>query len=451
MKVVIIGNGVAGTFSAQNIRNRDKDAEIVLYSGENYPYYTRIKLPELISENVSIEDLIVYDKEWHEKKSIQLELNAIVEKILPKKKQILIEGQEEPNNYDRLVIATGSWPNIPPIRNAKELLGKGVFTLRNVEDALEIRDFIETEGVQKAIIIGGGLLGLELAKQIKNCNLDTTVVEFFPRLLPKQLDVDCGGLLREEIEEMGIHVVLDAATQEIVGNDHVEGIKLKDEREFEADIVLIQAGIRPIIDLAEKAHIETNRGIIVNEFLETSAKGVYAVGDCIEYKGQTWGIIPACIEQSKIIAASVLGERDQEYNGTVPKNTLKIMGIDLTSVGIFDPEDTEAVGSGWQILKSIDKKSNCYKKIVLKDNKIKGAILFGEKKAMSFLNRNIEMEVDEEELRKELGFYKYKCGKCGHIYDDAKREVSFQSLPDDWHCKCGGPKQDFTRVFPEET
>ncbi|GAG86846.1 unnamed protein product, partial [marine sediment metagenome] len=293
-------------------------------------------------------------------------------------------------------------PNVPPIKNAVEWIGRGVFTLRNIDNALEIRDFINKNKAKRAIIIGGGLLGLELAKQIKDCDLETTVVEFFPRLLPRQLDLDCGGLLKEEIKKMGINVELNAATEEIMVNDTIKGIKIKDGREIKADIVLIQAGIKITKDLAKEAKIETNRGIIVNQFLETSTEDVYAVGDCIEYKKQTWGIIPACLEQSKIVAASVIGKKDIEYKGTVPKTTLRIIGLDLTSVGIFDPSDKDLVGVGWEILKNIDKKGGCYKKIVIKGNTLKGAILFGEKQAIPYVNKNLEKEIEEAELREAI-------------------------------------------------
>jgi hypothetical protein len=154
----------------------------------------------------------------------------------------------------------------------------------------------------------------------------------------------------------------------------VNSIKLKDGRKFDSDIVLIQAGIRPIIDLAKNANIKTDRGIIINEFLETSEKDIYAVGDCVQFKDQIWGIIPACIEQSKIVAASVLELKKVKYEGTTPKNTLKIVGLELTSIGIIDPIKEE--GTGWEILKKSDKKDCCYQKIVLKDNKLKGAILY---------------------------------------------------------------------------
>ncbi len=444
MKILIVGNGVAGTFTAQNIRNLDKKVEIEIYSQEKYPYYTRVKLPELISERVSIDDLIVFKDDWYKSKNIKTYISKRVEKIHANKKQIILEGESEPFSYDKLILALGSMPNIPPIANVNEFLGKGIFTIRNIDDVLEVKHFIKDKKVKNAIIIGGGLLGLELARQIKNRNLNTTVVEFFPRLLPRQLDVDCGEMLKEEIERMGISVVLDAATEEILGVDFVKGIRIKDGPELEADIVLIQAGVRPTISLAKEAKLETNKGIIVNEFLETSEQDVYAVGDCIEYKNQTWGIIPACMEQSKILAASILGKKKVEYIGTIPKSTLKILGISLTSIGIFDPSEEE--GGGWEILKKSDKKDCCYQKIVLKDNKLKGAILFGENKALSFINKNIGAEVEKDELRKILELYLWICSNCDTNYDDAVMNPVFEYLPEDWKCpNCKGPKDGFKK------
>ena len=366
--------------------------------------------------------------------------------IDPKNKTILFEKDSEPVVYDKLILALGSTPNIPPIKNAREMKddNKGVFTLRTIDDALKIRDYIEKFAVKKAIVIGGGLLGLELASQINDCNLDTTVVEFFPRLLPRQLDEECGTMLKDEIESRGIKVILSAATEEILGDGRVNSIKLKDGRKFDSDIVLIQAGIRLTIDLAKNANIKTDRGIIINEFLETSEKDIYAVGDCVQYKDQIWGIIPACMEQSKIVAASVLELKKVEYEGTTPKNTLKIVGLELTSIGTIDPIKEE--GAGWEILKKSDKKDCCYQKIVMKDNKLKGAILFGDNKAISYVYKKMEQDVDKEELRKLLELYIYECSNCGAEYDESKMDVFFKNLPQDWKCpNCKKPKEGFKK------
>ncbi len=446
MKVVIIGNNVSGTFTAQNIRNLNEDAEIEIFTQEKYPYYSRVNLPELIPEKVTIEDLIVFKEEWYNDKKLNLNLNTRVNRIDPLNKIIEIEGRSDPVSYDKLVLALGSSPNIPPIKNAVEMRDgkKGVFTLRSIDDALEIKDFIREKNTQKAIVIGGGLLGLELANQINDSNLNTTVVEFFPRLLPRQLDAECGGMLKDEIESRGIKVVLDAATEEILGKELVTGIKLKGGDEIETDLVLIQAGIRPNIELAKNANIVTNRGIIVNQFLETNEKNIYAVGDCIEYDNQIWGIIPACMEQSKIVAASVLGTKKVHYHGTTPKNTLKIVGLEVTSIGVIDPSKEEA--GGWEILKKADKKDCCYQKLVLKDNKLKGAILFGDTKAISFVYNKMEQDVNKYELRELLEIYIYICENCGMEYDEAVMDTLFKNLPKSFKCpKCKGPKKGFKR------
>ena len=444
MKIVIIGNNVSGTFAAQNIRFLNEEVEIEVFTQEKYPYYTRVNLPELISEKVTIDKLIVFKEDWYKKKNINLNLKSHVKKIDPLTKTIQLDGSEKTVSYDKLILALGSTPNIPPIKNAVEMRDekKGVFTLRSIDDALEIKNYIKSKGVKKAIVIGGGLLGLELANQIQKCGLDTTVVEFFPRLLPRQLDVECGTMLKEEIESKGIKVVLDATTEEILGNGSVTGIRLKGGEEIDADIVLIQAGIRPTINLAKDANLSTNRGIVVNEYLETSEKDIFAVGDCIEYNNQIWGIIPACMEQSKIVAASVLGLKKVEYQGTTPKNTLKIVGLDLTSIGIIDP--AKETSGGWEILKKADKKDCCYQKLVLKDGKLKGAILFGDTKAISYVYNKMEQDVDKNDLRKLLELYIYICKNCGKEYDEAVMEVLFKDLPKNFRCpNCKGPKEDF--------
>ena len=444
-KIIIVGNNVAGTFTAQNIRFLNENVDIEIFTQESYPYYTRVKLPELISNKIQVNDLIVFKDDWYKDKKIKLNLNTKVTKIEADQKFLFIEGQNNPVSYDKLILALGSVPNIPPIKNARELVGKGVFTLRTIDDTLEIKEYLQNSNAKKAIIIGGGLLGLELANQIKNNNLDTTVVEFFPRLLPRQLDDECSFMLKEEIENKGIKVVLNALTDEIIGNGFVTGIKLKDGQKFEADIILIQAGIRATIDLAQNSGLEANRGISVNEFLETSKKDIFAVGDCIEYKNQTWGIIPACMEQSKIVAASALGLRKIEYKGTTPKNTLKIVGLELTSIGIFDPSRDE--GGSWEILKKADKKDCCYQKLVLKDNTLKGAILFGDNKAMSFVYKKMEQDVTREELMEILELYLYKCSNCGAEYDESKMEILFKALPNDWKCpKCKQLKEGFKKI-----
>ncbi|MHA1329354.1 MAG: FAD-dependent oxidoreductase [Promethearchaeota archaeon] len=397
MKVIIIGNNVSGTFTAQNIRQQNKDVEIQIFTKEKYPYYTRVYLPQVISGKMTIEKLIVFQEEWYRNNNIELYLEHEAIDIDLEEKKVIFRGKNKETKYDKLILALGSTPNIPPIKNAKEMKvkGNGVFTLRTIDD------------------------------------LNTTVVEFFPRLLPRQTDEECSSMLKREIEKRGINVILGAATEEILGEEQVTGIKLKDGNSLKADIVLIQAGIVPSIELAKKVGIKTNR--------------VYAVGDCIEFQNQIWGIIPACIEQSKIIAQTVLGYKNISYKGTTPKNTLKVIGLDLTSIGIVDPKLEE--GAGWEILKKSDKTDCCYDKIVLKNNKVKGAILFGDTKAISYIYSKMDKEIDREELKKILELYTFQCNNCGALFDELKMGILFKDLPEDWKCQnCGGPKDNFKKV-----
>ncbi|MFW9773372.1 MAG: FAD-dependent oxidoreductase, partial [Candidatus Thorarchaeota archaeon] len=268
--------------------------------------------------------------------------------------------------------------------------------------------------------------------------------EFFPRLLPRQLDTECGDMLKDEIERMGIKVVLNAVTEEILVNGGVQGIKLNDGTILNGEMVLIQAGITPTIDVAKDAGIKTNKGILVNQFLETNFDDIFALGDCIEYNNQIYGIIPACVEQSKILASRILGDKKDEYKGTIPKNTLKVVGINLTSIGQFSPPEEHS--GGWEILKKSDKKDCCYQKIVLKDNKLKGAILFGETKNITYVSQNMDKVIDKEEMKKLLELYIWKCPSCGWEYDEAEMQVLFKDLSDDFKCVgCGGSKDEFIK------
>ncbi|MHA1197554.1 MAG: FAD-dependent oxidoreductase [Promethearchaeota archaeon] len=222
-------------------------------------------------------------------------------------------------------------------------------------------------------------------------------MEFFPRLLPRQTDEECSSMLKREIEKRGINVILGAATEEILGEEQVTGIKLKDGNSLKADIVLIQAGIVPSIELAKKVGIKTNR------------------------------------------------DKNISYKGTTPKNTLKVIGLDLTSIGIVDPKLEE--GAGWEILKKSDKTDCCYDKIVLKNNKVKGAILFGDTKAISYIYSKMDKEIDREELKKILELYTFQCNNCGALFDELKMGILFKDLPEDWKCQnCGGPKDNFKKV-----
>jgi nitrite reductase (NADH) large subunit len=307
-------------------------------------------------------------------------------------------------HYDRLLLATGAQCFVPPFAGTDK---DGVFTLRTLDDARAIRAYAcgepfggvypeqsrraqakrrRTAGdVRSAVVIGGGLLGLETARALLSpglCEgsaerLDVSVLERAPYLLPQQLDAEGGQVLQTRLEAMGLHFLTDVATETILGNEAVRSVRLKDGRVVDGELVLISTGIRPRIELARAAGLEVNRGLIVDEQLRTSAADVYAAGDVAEFEGLVYGIIPAAIEQARVAAANmVAGRRSLQrptYSGTVPTTTLKIVGIDLTSLG-----DSTASGDECLVLRQVDPATGVYRRLALRDGKIIGAILLGD-------------------------------------------------------------------------
>ena len=383
LNVVIIGNGVAGVTAARIIKEKKPETHVSIYTDENSHYYPRPKLYEVLSGDAKPQDVTIFSEEWYKKNEITVHLNKKALSINTEQKELLLEDQSRVK-YDKLLLANGGHSFVPPIKGAKR---KGTFTLRSVKDALTIKEF--TKKTTKAIVIGGGLLGLEFASSLKKLGQQVTVVEMFPRLLPRQLDTDGAAILKNHIGSRGIDVVLGAKTTEILGKITVSGILLDSGETIHGDIVLFSAGIRPNIELVLKSGIKTNRGVIVDDYLRTSAEDVYAVGDVSEFKGIVYGIIPAAMEQARIAAANILGEEHNIYTGTVPSNTLKVVNVDLTSIGAVNPKDPK-----YEEIKETNQKKGAYKKLVLDQGKIVGAILLGNKKGVTSIKRLMAQETD---------------------------------------------------------
>lgn len=240
-----------------------------------------------------------------------------------------------------------------------------------------------------AVVIGGGLLGLETARALRILGLEVTVVEVFPRLLPRQLDAEGAALLTDMIEEMGLRVITGGSIQAIAGHDRVRGVVLKTGETVPGDLVLVSAGVRPNLGLAREAGLITNRGVVVDEYMRTSAENVYAAGDVAEFQGQVPCIIPVAIEQGRVAGMHMVGGDPKPYRGIVPSYTLKVVGIDLTSVGVIVPE-----GEGYEEHRRVDEAGYRYRKIVLKDGRLVGAILLGEREGMGSISRLISEGVD---------------------------------------------------------
>ncbi len=377
MKAVIIGNGLAGTMAAKTLRELDAQAEVVVFAEERYPYYPRPNLVEYIAGKLPYERIFAFSEEWNARQKIDIRLGTPVRKIHPQSREVELDaGRREP--YDALLIANGASSFVPPIKGADI---RGVFSLRTLDDAKAIIDHVQEN--RRVIIIGGGLLGLEIARAIRSRGAEVEVVEFFDRLLPRQLDAQGASLLRSQVESLGIRVRLGVITEEIFGPGEVRGIRLKGGAEVSAEMAVIAAGVRPNLGLPQDAGLATDRGLVVDDRLRTSHPQVFAAGDSIQHRGKLYGIIPASFDQARAAAYNMLGQ-EKKYEGTVPANTLKVVGLYVTSLGLANPE-----GQGYEEIRKTNKEEGIYKKVVLQDGVLVGAIWMGTKKGVSEISRAV--------------------------------------------------------------
>jgi len=382
MRVVIVGNGLSGTILAKTMRELDPEAQIVLLGDEKHLYYPRPNLIEYLAGNLPFERLFAFKEEWYREQRLELHLESRVRKIHRDSQTVETSGGGT-FPYDRLVLANGAFASIPPFRGTDK---RGVFTLRTLDDAKAILEYMEQHA--RVAVIGGGLLGLEIARAVNTRGGDVDVYEFFPRLLPRQLDTPGAEVLQRQIEGLGIRVHLDVATEEILGEGEALGLRFKDGGESRADMVIVAAGVRPRIDLARDAGLETDKGIVVDDTLRTSDPNIFAAGDSVQHRGRIYGIIPAAFQQARTAAHSVLG-RSQTYEGTVPSNTLKVMGVNVTSIGQFAPEPETA-----QEFRREVPDQGLYKKLVIQDGRLIGAIWMGTKEGVNEINRLVAEKAD---------------------------------------------------------
>ena len=382
MKIVIVGNGVAGTLAAKGIRELDDRAEIVLFSAEDHLYYPRPNLIELIGGSLPPNRLFAFPERWYADHHIDVRLSSPVVRVHPERREVETAGGRM-WAYDSLLLADGASSFVPPVKGAGL---PGAFTLRTLDDARRILDYHPSD--PRVVILGGGLLGLEIARAVKARGMDVDVIEFFPILLPRQLDPRGADLLKNAIERAGIRVLLGRETEEILGPGEVRGLRLKGGEEIPAGRVVFAAGVRPNIELAREAGIATERGVLVDDFLKTSAPGVFAAGDGVQHRGRTYGIIPASFDQARVAAGNILG-RATPYAGTTPANTLKVAGIHLTSVGSIHPRP-----EGGEELLFEDPERGLYKKVVLQEGRAVGAIWMGTKAGVQGITRAVLAKSD---------------------------------------------------------
>lgn len=366
-KLVVVGNGMAGVACLEQILKHAPKFEITVFGDETHVNYNRILLSAVLAGEKAADEIALNSLEWYQHNHIQLRLAVRISDIDVTGKTVTgDDGSVTP--FDKLLLATGSNPLIPPIEGVNK---EGAFVFRNLDDtrALLAR---AARGV-KAVVIGGGLLGLEAARGLQVQGCDVTVVHLMDTLMERQLDLAGGGFLKSRMECLGMKVLLERNTKAILGDEKVQGLAFADGSGIEAEIVVIAAGIRPNVALARKAGLEVNRGIVVNDFLETSHPDIYAVGECVEHRGICYGLVAPLLEQGKVLAATITGNKGPRYEGSVTAAKLKIMGVDVFSAGDFSEKT-----AGTDVVRYEDPSLGIYKKLTLRDGKLAGAILVGE-------------------------------------------------------------------------
>ncbi|WP_312907660.1 NAD(P)/FAD-dependent oxidoreductase [Tissierella praeacuta] len=389
-KYLIIGNGIAGLAATREIRAHDEKGTIIMISSESTLTYYRVKLTEYMSKEFTDEELLVSKENWYQDKNIKVILRKLVEDIdITNNKVRLDDGQEI--SYEKLLIATGSRPFIPPINGKYK---EGLFALRTLKDLHYIKEYLKS--CNDVSLIGGGLLGLEAAWALKELDKKVNIIEFAPYLLPRQLDKEISDKLEKKLSEHGFKIYLSSQAEEILGDDAVTGIRLNGERKLESEAVLVSSGIRPNLDLVRDTEIEYNRGIIVDKHLKTNIDNIYAAGDVVEIDGMVLGLWTAGNEQGKIAGANMAG-KELEYNQPKIFTTLKIGNIELFSAGIIDDFD--------RVHEYKDDERDIHHKLFTRDNKIVGAILFGDLKEMNTIrNAVISNTSIDEYIKKDSRF-----------------------------------------------
>ncbi|MCB2305923.1 FAD-dependent oxidoreductase [Clostridium estertheticum] len=380
-KIIIVGSGITAITAIKAIREIDLDSDICLIGEEKFYPYTRIKLSKSLFAILEENNILIQKKEWYEQNNVKILINTKVVSIDSNSHEVSLSNGSN-LSYDKLLIATGASNNVPPIDGIGM---NGVYTLRGLNDALNIKEKLNEN--TNAIILGGGILGLEMAFILHQHNIKVTIVELCPRLMPRQLDDKASEILKSKIQACGIQILTNTCVNKIIGTDNkVEGILINEDVELKCDIVIHSIGIKPNMDLILKTDIKRERGILVNNKMETNIKDIYAAGDIAEFDNQVIGLWNIAISQGKVAGYNISG-RDAVYEKITPVTMLNAFGISLFSMGCIEES------SSTKVLSYEDINGTGYKKIFIKNNKIIGAIVIGDARRSPLLKSAIEKEL----------------------------------------------------------
>lgn len=373
LKLVLVGNGLAGMRTLEDLLDMAPDRyDITVIGEEPWGNYNRIMLSPVLSGEKTIDDIMLHPIQWYADKGIQLIAGDAAVKIDRNRKCIITASNKEVA-YDRLILATGSKPFIPPVAGVNL---KGVLTFRDIYDVNSMLEYSLSK--KNAVVIGGGLLGLEAAYGLKQRGMNVSVLHLMDRIMDRQLDTQASQMLKHSIEQKGIQVITQANTEALLsdgqdnGEGHVNKVRLKDGTELDADLVVFAVGIRPNMSLAQDSGLRCNRGVIVNDTMQTFDPSIYAVGECIEHRGATFGLVEPLWGQAFVCASHLAEHGRLTFKTPTVPTQLKVSGVDVFSAGNFEPQDDFE-----QIILN-DEKRQIYKRILLQNDRVIGAVLFGD-------------------------------------------------------------------------
>ncbi len=428
MKLIVIGNGMAGIRTLEELLRISPDLyDVTVFGSEPHPNYNRILLSPVLAGEQRFEQIVLNDARWYEEHGITLHLGSAITHV-DRRARIVTSADGMTERYDRLLFATGSTPIRLPIPGADL---PGVLAFRDIEDTQAMIDAAAHHA--NALVIGGGLLGLEAASGLQARGMNVTVVHLAPWLMERQLDATAASLLQTSLERRGLRFHLGARTCELVRNDEapdgrVRAARLADGTEIPADLVVFAAGIRPNDALARACGLHCNRGIVVDDTLMTYDPRVYAVGECVSHRGVSYGLVAPLFEQAKVCANHLAQMGFARYAGSAVATKLKVTGIDLFSSGHLGG-DSEV-----EEIELLDRKGGVYKKLVLKDDRLIGSVLVGDTADSSWYSQLLKDETPIGAMRSRLLLGQSSVGSSGH-----QGEHNAAALPDDFEvCGCNG-------------
>jgi nitrite reductase (NADH) large subunit len=427
-KLVVIGNGMAGARTVEEILSRGgaNQFEITMLGDEPTGNYNRILLSNVLNGSYKEEEIFLNPLSWYSENGICLKVGTRAAGLLRRAR--LVYGEDgQPIPYDKLIIATGSRPFIPQMEGTSMPDGSfkpGVFAFRTLDDCRNIAAW--AKGKKSAAVIGGGLLGLEAARGLQNFGLKVSVVHIAGHLMQQQLDSAAGAILKSSMESLGIHVLLQKSTKAILGADRVLGLRFADDRTLECDLVVISAGIRANWEIAAGCGLTVERGIVVDDQMRSvDDPDIYAVGECAQHRGQMYGLVAPLWEQAKVLADHVTGTKtNAAYHGSKVATKLKVMGVDVASMGVVEPEHPED-----EVVQFSEPKRGTYKKLIIREGRLVGGILLGDISKAAYLMQAFDRNTPLPEERLQLLF----------DIGDPPRQVTFEEMSASTQiCNCNG-------------